>query len=333
MEKETKYKIVIVGGFGGSGSSAVIDLLSEFDVFKEFKTEFRLLVDPDGIMNLENALVYNWSPYQSDTAIKRFKRLINVLGGKYKFPYLGINHTKNINKGFINLSYEYIDKLLSFSYNGMWLRLNNPRWYISREIRGKIMKIFGLKLYNYYEPIYISFKKDKFISITKSYLEKLFSSNINNEKIKFIMLDEGYASLNPSRVLKYFDYAKMIIVHRDPRDTFVGALKNGFYFMPLEVKTFIKWHKCLQEQTYICSNTTNKILRIQFEDLVLKYDKTLKNILQFLSIKKYKHIHKKKYFNQSVSINNVGIWKNYKNQNEMKLIKEYLGKYCYQFKK
>lgn len=292
MEKETKYKIVIVSGFGGSGSSAVIDLLSEIDIFKKLKTELRLLIDPDGIMNLENNLVNNWSPYQSDTAIKKFKRLINILGGVYRFPYHGVNHTKNLNKEFINLSNEYINKLLSFSYNGMWYGLNSPIWFMCRILKYKV----GINLFNYYKPIYISFKKDQFVAITKNYLKKLFKSNIDNKKVKYIILDEGYASLNPSRILKYFDCPKMIIVHRDPRDTFVGALKNEFHFIPHEIDAFINWYKCLQEQTYLYLNVDNKVLRIEFEDLVLKYEDTVKNILQFLCVKNFKHINKKKVF-------------------------------------
>lgn len=324
MKKETKYHIVIVGGFHGSGSSAVIDLLTEFDIFKNLNSEFRLLVDPDGIMNLENNLINNWSPFQSDMAIKRFKRLINNLSRVYRFPYFGLDLTKKLGKEFISLSNEYINKLLSFSYNGMWYGINNPIWWMGNKLKRK----FGINLFNCNRCIYVSFKKDRFIAITKNYLEQLFKINVD-KKTKYIILDEGDASLNPDRVLKYFNSAKMIIVHRDPRDNFVGALKNNFVFIPSEVRIFIKWYKCLQEQTSMYSNVNNKVLRIQFEDLVLKYDETLKNILQFLSVKNYKHIHKKKYFNPGISIKNIGIWKDYKNKHEIELIYNNLKEYCY----
>ena len=69
-------KCVIIGGFGMSGSSAVIDIINEVETCQVVDTELRLLVDPDGILSLENALVHSWTPYQSDLAIKRFKRLI-----------------------------------------------------------------------------------------------------------------------------------------------------------------------------------------------------------------------------------------------------------------
>lgn len=321
-----KHQVVIIGGFGGSGSSAVVDLLSEFNIFKYFNTEFRLLVDPDGIMNLENNLVNNWSPYQSDMAIRRFKRLIKALSGIYKFPYLGVNHTKNLNKEFLSISNKYISKLISFSYNGMWYGLNNPIWFMCKILKHKL----GLNFIDYYKPIYISFKKDQFIEITKNYLEQLFKINVDKKK-RYIILDEGYASLNPDRVLKYFDSAKMIIVHRDPRDTFVGALKNGFHFIPHEIRAFINWYECLQQQTRSCTEENDKILRLNFEDLVLKHDESLKTILKFLNARNCKQLQKKRYFNPNISIKNIGIWKEHNNQYEIDLIYNNLKEYCYKY--
>jgi len=325
MNKKTKYNVVMVSGFGGSGSTAVIDLLREFDTFKDIGSEFRLLVDPDGILNLEDNLINNWTPFQSDIAIKRFKELINKLSNKNKFPYFQVDLTRKLGKEFVSLSDEYINNLISFSYKGMWIGINDPVWWICRKFRQKI----GIKLFNFYKPIYISFKKEKFIDTTKNYLKELFESNINDKKTKYIMLDEGYASLNPSRVLKYFDYPKMIIVHRDPRDTFVGALKNEFHFIPHEIEAFINWYECLQKKTRTYINENDKILRINFEDLVLKYDETIEIILKFLDVKDYKHSYKKKYFNPDISIKNIGLWKDYKNQHEIELIYNNLKKYCY----
>jgi len=325
MKREIKYKMVIVAGFGGSGSSAVIDLLREFDTFKDLGLEFRLLVDPDGILNLEDNLINNWTPFQSDMAIKRFKELINKLSNKNKFPYFRTDLTRKLGKEFVSLSDEYINNLISFSYKGMWIGINDPKWWICRKFREK----FGIKFLNYCKPIHISFKKEQFINITKNYLKGLFESNINDKKIKYIILDEGYASLNPSRVLKYFEYSKMIIVHRDPRDIFIGALKNEFHFIPHEIEAFINWYECLQKQTRTYIDENDKILRINFEDLVLKYDKTLKKILQFLSMYNYSHTNKKKYFNPNISIKNIGIYKNYKNQHEIELIYNHLKEYCY----
>lgn len=327
MKKEKKHQVVIIGGFGGSGSSAAVDLLREFDTFQDLNLEFRVLVDPDGILNLENNLINNWTPFQSDMAIKRFKKLINRLTKKNIFPYFRVDLTRKFGKDFISLSNKYIYKLISFSYSGMWLGINNPIWWIYRKFKQK----FVIKFFNYYKPIYISFKKEQFIDITKNYLKELFESNINDKKINYIILDEVYASLNPSRVLKYFDCPKMIIVHRDPRDTFVGALKNEFHFIPHEVGAFINWYECLQKQTRSCTCENEKILRLNFEDLVLKYNETVKIILEFLDAKNYKHFYKKKYFNPDISIKNIEIWKDYKNQHEIELIYNNLKEYCYKY--
>ena len=49
---EDKFKIVSVSGFCATGSSAIFDLLLEFSNTESFPYEFRLLKDPDGIIDL-----------------------------------------------------------------------------------------------------------------------------------------------------------------------------------------------------------------------------------------------------------------------------------------
>lgn len=60
-----------------SGSSAAVSLLNEAIRCGVISTELRSLVDLDGILSQENALVRSWSPYHSDLVIKRFNRLIH----------------------------------------------------------------------------------------------------------------------------------------------------------------------------------------------------------------------------------------------------------------
>ncbi len=74
-EEPNSPNIVIVAGLGASGSSAVVDLLQEVDTYYVMPNEFRIFSDPDGLMSLESALVDNWTIYQSDMAIKRFRQL------------------------------------------------------------------------------------------------------------------------------------------------------------------------------------------------------------------------------------------------------------------
>ena len=82
-----KYQVIDLSGYSFSGKSAYFDLLCEFEGYnyhsREF--EFELIRISDGILDLYNALVENWSPVRSSEAIRKFKRLIKVFGGNDKF--------------------------------------------------------------------------------------------------------------------------------------------------------------------------------------------------------------------------------------------------------
>ena len=73
-----------------------------------------------------------------------------------------------------------------------------------------------------------------------------------------------------------------------------------------------------------------RVLRINFEDLILQYDDTKKTVFDFLDIDGSDHVNKFKYFDPNVSNNNVGVWKKYKNQDDINKIYKELKEYCYQ---
>jgi len=190
-------------------------------------------------------------------------------------------------------------------------------------------RVFGKDLLRFHKPIHVAFLQgERFLSITRTYLDQLISSCID-DTVKNIIIDEGFASLNPYGILNYFDSAKMIIVHRDPRDTYVGAMNSKFEFVPRDGDCFIKWYEYMQIQSGRMTCDDNRIMRIQFEDLVLGYEKTLKKIISFLVIDDLNHTCKRVYFNPDVSIRNIGLWKMHENQGEIERIYNSLAKYCH----
>jgi len=320
---QTKVKAVIVAGFGGSGSSAVVDLLKEMDTFELINTELRIISDPDGLICLEDALVHNWTPYKADIAIKRFNKLIYNLNSKYRVPYLGVNH-KNVFKGeFLSISKKYIEELLSFEYKGYWFGIQDFNYFFGVVIK-KFLKIDRMKL----KPIYVSFPQEEFINITRKYLENLMAL-IQTEKNNFIV-DEGYLSLNAIRGLNYFNNGKMIIIDRDPRDIYLNAIKYRYIFVPGDVQKYIKWYEYLHIQSNKCGNDPDRILRIHFEDLIYNYSRTVSRILNFLNIEEKNHTYKLKYFNPEISKQNVKLWeRSDNNKSEINKIYNELKPYCY----
>jgi hypothetical protein len=318
-----KASFVIIAGFGLTGSSAARSLLKEFNSIKVYETELRFITDPDGILSLEDSLVNSWSPYRTDKALKRFNALVNKLSNTLSIPYTLLNHTRNINPSFKKVSKRYISRLVSYTYRGTWYGINNPLMAVAEYVNKETKKM----ILNIYKDIFVSYKKDDFFEITKKYIRELFKNAIYDSNISHIVVDEGFSSLHHSRVMKYFDNCKMIIVHRDPRDNYLNA-KNRRRFIPQDVDKFIKWYRFNQEESMKQPSNDN-VLRIYFEDLVLNYEYTKKLICDFLSLDINDHVYQKKYFDPSIGEKVVGIWNHSHEKDAIEKISNDLRKYCY----
>ena len=75
--------------------------------------------------------------------------------------------------------------------------------------------------------------------------------------------------------------------------------------------------------------TCPSVIYINYEDLVLNYDKTIQDIFSKLDIDPDLHTKKKQFFDPAQSAKNVGIWKKMKNSDEIKLIEKELKDYLY----
>lgn len=325
MDLVNKY--ILIGGFAGSGSSAIVDLFKEFDNCKLLDFELRFITDFDGITNLENNLVRCWTPYNADIAIKRYIKFIERLSSKYKSPYCGIDHTKYFGKAFYNISKMYINSLIDNKYKGRWVGINNLIYIIF----SKINSILKTDFFTLKKNINISYPGNKFYEKTAYYLNQLFNSLNISDNIEYFIIDEPFTSLNPAIVRSYFTNAKNIIIKRDPRDIFVNAQYYKYVFIPYNVDSFIDWYKALF--SYSAKNEDIKdrnVLYMNFEDIVLNYDNSLGKILDFFELNSTSHIFKRKYFNPDISKKNIGLWKNYSNKTEIDKIWKQLKKYCIQ---
>ena len=74
----------------------------------------------------------------------------------------------------------------------------------------------------------------------------------------------------------------------------------------------------------------SNVLKLNFEDLVCNYDKSVEKIANFLG-ENIVHKYKNRYFdsNSKRSKSNVGLWKNHTNQLVMEKISKELKDYCY----
>ncbi len=334
-------RFISCASYYGSGSSAITDLVSEFeDVYSFTDEEFRFVQDPDGISDLEYNLVENFNRHNSGHAIKRYKRLVdfycgNVLGKKYEGFFHG---------NWKKYSYEYIDALTDFKYHGWWqydLLDKGKFFYFRKRIINKLLRLTIWKkqpertmntMKN--EITYCSHpSEEKFLNCTRTYILKLFSSvsgSSNN-----IMVDQIVPPTNIKRYLRYFDDIKVCIVDRDPRDIFVlekYVWKDGI--IPIEVEDFCKWFKYTRSHRKEEILDESKVKLVQFEDLIYRYDETVDQILKWLDFKSTQHVNKGKHFDPNKSIKNTQTWKKYPQcQKDISFIEHELSEYLYSFPK
>ncbi|MBN2406653.1 MAG: sulfotransferase [Elusimicrobia bacterium] len=321
---------IIIGGFGASGSGALYDFMKEIDICHPVGTELRIFTDPDGIMSLESALIDNWSPYQSDVAIKRFRKLVINLCKKglfHIFPYFRVNYNKQIIGDFGKISRNYADSLVLFRYRGIWYGSDD---FLNLCIHAVNRIVFSKKVLKFNKDIYISYPKEDFYRQTRIYTSEIINSLKKKHGKQHVVFDAGYASLNYNKILGYFNSPKIIVVHRDPRDIFAESAAKQWKFIPRDVGDFIKWYGCLMDRADQEEINKEKVMRINFENLILDYERSIDIILSFSGIEKAHHVYKKQYLNPDVSKKNIGLWKKYKNKEDMDEIYTKLKKYCYE---
>lgn len=309
---------VVVAGYYYTGSSAVVDLLKEYRGAFEPNVEFRLIKDPYGLNDLRYNLVEHWDPLNADNAIKDFLWLAFHLN----YPYsklslvkgLGYSNRDAFGDRFMKETNVFIDNITDFTYDSSW-------WFTefkqskTKRLKEKIIRFFRSQPKN---TMYFSCcTAEEFDRYATEYLERLFSIDDNNNS--FAIIDQGLAAQNPENINHFFRNARMIIVDRDPRDVYVETRYAGLIGKKInqtrDAQYFIKWFKKYRERT---SNEDANILRINFEDLILRNDETVELIESFLGIDPSNHIEKGKYLKPEVSKTNIGKWNNQLNHDEIK---------------
>ena len=337
ISKEKKMlNYVSVSGYGWTGSSACIDLLREFEGFGAIQGEFRIAKDPYGLRDLEESLVNNWDFVRQDIAIRDFLNFCKVLSRETSlFSRAGKDFSNKLNVDFMLESKLYIDKLIDMVYLG---NTSVHRYYIPA------YKNFFMKMKSKFGngnavPMYLARpSKSNFARETKNYINNLFSGYANLKKINTLILDQAIPPGNIANTSGYFENIKIIIIDRDPRDIYSNLVKNNSLLGPDlnskdSAEKYIKWHKVLRNnsQSKIASKENpSNVLKLNFEDLVCNYDKSVEKIANFLG-ENIVHKYKNRYFdsNSKRSKSNVGLWKNHTNQLVMEKISKELKDYCY----
>ena len=330
-------KIITVCSYFGTGSSAVTDLISEFDNVKSFTNfEFRFAHDPDGLADLEYHLIDNFNRHNSGHALKRFKKFVDYYSAHFMAPRYEAFFHGNWKKK----AYEYIDSLTDFSFPGSWqfdYYDKGPAWEFWHKLPNRVLhKLHVLNeesefLLNSKEITLASHPTEqKFIECTKNFTDSLFTL-ANEENKPYLMVDQLLPSSNIEHHMRYFSDIMAVVVDRDPRDLFL--LSKYIWktkIVPTDIDLFCKWFVYARSTRELENWNPEKILFIHFEDLIYDYNNTLNKIMTFLNLSKENHATPRKFFIPEVSIKNTRLWEqNSSYKEEADYIAKKLPQYLY----
>ena len=333
-------KVITCASYYGSGSSAVTDFISEFDnVASVGDYEFRFAHDPDGLSELEYNLVENFNRHNSGHALKRYKKLVDYYGNHF----LVKRYEPYFNNQWKKLSYEYIDKLTDFKFPGFWQYDFYDKGRIYEFIQKFPERFMHLTFWKNKPDKHLFFLKsttlashpteEKFLKCTKEYTDSLMKA-VNKKNLPYLLLDQILPSSNIERHMRYFNNAQVFVVDRDPRDIYLLAKYEWKdTVVPKDIKLFCKWFKYVRDVDNKKQWNPQKIMYVQFEDLIYNYEETTNKIKKWIGLSEKNHNQKYQKFNPDISIKNTRYWVQHSEyKEEADYIAKELPEYLYNIK-
>ncbi len=337
--------IVSSAGFGFTGSTAITDLISEYDGIytpKERSYELGFFTHPFGIFNLYNNLVNNNIPDAKYYSGMNYLRQCEVWANSS----VQMNYEILFNNKFVEYSKEYIESLGGdeFYYIHDWsdntavqkfvFRVINKLYTITSKMKHRngygIQSIEPLTLFSTSRKNYLyDVSDEKFLEKTKEYFRKLFDE-VDSSRI--INLHGMIPIQQIDRCTQYFDDIRIIAIDRDPRDIYLTA-KNRWKTLDYpyqDIEFYCKYYKWLRAN--IAPINTSKVLKVQFEDLVYKYDETIAKIEDFVGLDASAHSGIKTKFIPEKSIKGCNLKGQYPEEaDNISVIEDRLSDWLYRF--
>lgn len=316
---------LLVSGYLGTGSSAVVDFLKEFDGFVECDAEIRMIKDPSGLYELFTSVCDdNWDSIRSSNSVWNFLETSKKWAryGKSPLSPAGQSYKNRLTKSYMKYSRRFIEEICDgifkvdsysdgFRKNYFKFVLDRNLRYVEKITKGKLRvgNRGGRKNYLCHPT------KERFLVAARRFLDSVFGDFLLNHNGRVLILDQAIPANNPEMLDLFFPGHKMIIVDRDPRDAFVDN-QIGVDFLEKHPNTveFAKTWCSFYRFSHGKKTLRDDVLYVQFEDFVLNYEKEARRIADFIGFQPLHHSSPLKFFNPAVSAGNIGLYKRYSDQ-------------------
>lgn len=314
--------VITTTGYYSTGSSAVYDLLREYNLCIEEENicnpiEHIFLYMPNGIFDLEDKLIIGNSIHRSDEAMNAFYQTMRDLY-ENNYQVFG-NYKMRYGKCFMAAVERFIEDLTEYKIRGNWYYDNEMRFSFVHTIASTIHMICKQPVNaNFFKNIgcrdkyrdnitrYAFPTEEVFYQIASDFIRDFFCM-AQGSRQGVLLLDHLILPHNVFRLPRYFEdnELKVIIVDRDPRDVYIDIKKRQKKYgklppIPVDPKDFVRFWRSLRESE---KNVLlpKQVLRLQYEDLFYKYEETISLIESFCGFIPDQHQHPGRYFDPTLS--------------------------------
>ncbi len=312
---------VAITGYYGTGSSAVLGLLSEYEGCSTgglHPYEHIPLYTPDGLFDLEHKLLLGNDLHRSDEAIKAFLKAMYRLNDNY-YAWFG-SYRDLYGDRFQQIVYRYLESITQYTCQGQWYEnYEDSRFSMKKLLKDCVKTLLPGKTVRGpfgKEPppvknrqMELSFlSPEEFYACSKAFIQDYFAM-VNRENAPVLLLDHLLFPHNAYKLDNYFDDDfRLIIVERDVRDLYVLCkyvwprlgIKAPYPDTP---EAFLSLWNRLRKAEHKIDHP--QILRLRFEELIYSYDSTVARIEAFVGLLPSQHLRPKTGFDPAKSIHNT----------------------------
>ncbi|HOY32868.1 MAG TPA: sulfotransferase [Bacteroidales bacterium] len=324
---KSRINILVKGTFA-SGSSAVTDLLKEYDNIAVVPYEFNDFCYPQMVGDCieDDRLLKIPTQEYTHEIIRRYGPRGWVIGdGKIKYALKKRLLRAKANESFMMylLPQNIEDKINSLQTD-----------YNHRQNIENLTKRYNLidKLFS--EIVKNNITRSERIEFANNWIQNIGKIYAINRKQVFVLFDqpiilEGHLDTWP----EVFRPFKLIIVYRDPRDQIADLIQwNEIYIKHIPndrdlLSAIQSTLKYIKREIYGAENVYNvlgieKVMMISFEKFIKDNDLMTKKIQSFLGLNEINHKKKELFLQPKKSIKNIGIYKRILTKEQENLIEE-----------
>lgn len=339
---------VFVTGYYGTGSSAVIDLMSEYDGVEcaiGRRYEHSLFLCRGGLLDLYDRCFGGMTNRMiRDNAINGFidemyRQNDNDFGwyGSYK-KLFGKKFSSLVDEFVAAISVEGDKKAIAHGKGVRFSLIKAVLQLGAAVLKGyKITKLGRQYVYDGKTTRYLTADEETFVAAAQKFASAYLDMCKTADTMVYdhIILPEQSASIS-----KFFPDSKLIIVDRDVRDVYLSSyyvwntVRCGKQTAPFPdgIDAFCAAWKEAHERAEKFAEGNPNILFVQFEDLIYDYDAAVKKVADFCGLDEGAHARKGKILQPERSIKNTQVFlKDEKFAADCEILKQKLGKYFYDF--